>query len=727
MPRNTSPITVRLNSNRGHSSRFGYEVSSPAKGSKGSPAQRRHNSKSPYRPRRDDGNALSLTRPPSLDVQRNVSPFSKAEPASHISPYRPRVEEHHLDKNEFVGSRRKQKNRTTSREENGAHPQPLEAIRVTEKANYRRRSVTAPRLRVREKDQKNDSGHRLHREERTSPPLSNMIQKPKEAAPHIKAPSIGELNEMIAEAKLSTGQIGDDSTIESTDSILPGDIFFSRQHIALAKQKDAVPKTNGFEIHDSQSPKLVSQRDAAAHQRLRENDNFDHNARGTSSSAGLSQTINSSSGMSGKSSNNFSTNSSKMNDTSRSMTKFTANRRKSQTDAWFGCMRKGPCRKSKSPKHRPIDETSIIERTFVVESLRQFWADKHQPGSLNEFTCHKQEAQLLKKLVSHDVCPHILFKGPSGSGKRALTMALLHEIYGDACWNLSHDLRYFQIQERRPMQVVVPLTSSPHHVELNVNLEANAKYALMGLVKEISSEFAVIPEVSNVNFKAKYKVIVLYEVDKATENIQHLIKWIMDCYGDPCKLILCCEDDAEILESVKDRCNVIKVDAPVTHEIMEVLIQIARKEDFDLPMSFASKIATKLKQNLRKAIMALEACKAHNYPFVDDQPVLLGWEEVLVELAAEILADPSPSRLYFVRGKLQKLLLDFLHPKLILEKLVEQFPKRVEASSKREIYYWLAYYNKRLPTGTSALLKLEEFVAKFMSIYRKCLSNRHYV
>ena len=221
MPRNTSPITMRLNSNRGHSSRFGYEVSSPAKGTKGSPAQRRHNSKSPDRPRRDDGNALALTPLLSLDVQRNVSPFSKAEPARHISPYRLRVEELNLDKNEFVGSRRKQKNRTNSREENGAQPQLLEAIIMTEKANYRRRSVTAPRLRVREKDQKNDSDHRLQSEERTSPPLSNMIQKPKEAAAHIKAPSIGELNEMIAKAKLSTGQIGDHSTIERTDSILP--------------------------------------------------------------------------------------------------------------------------------------------------------------------------------------------------------------------------------------------------------------------------------------------------------------------------------------------------------------------------------------------------------------------------------------------------------------------------------------------------------------------------
>lgn len=38
--------------------------------------------------------------------------------------------------------------------------------------------------------------------------------------------------------------------------------------------------------------------------------------------------------------------------------------------------------------------------------------------------------------ASTDVCPHILFEGPSGSGKRALTMALLREIYGDQSWNV---------------------------------------------------------------------------------------------------------------------------------------------------------------------------------------------------------------------------------------------------------------------------------------------------
>lgn len=33
-----------------------------------------------------------------------------------------------------------------------------------------------------------------------------------------------------------------------------------------------------------------------------------------------------------------------------------------------------------------------------------------------------------------------------------------------------------------------------------------------------------------------------------------------------------------------------------------------------------------------------------SYPFIDGQAIPLGWEEVLEELAAEILDDPAPKR-----------------------------------------------------------------------------------
>lgn len=72
----------------------------------------------------------------------------------------------------------------------------------------------------------------------------------------------------------------------------------------------------------------------------------------------------------------------------------------------------------------------------------------------------------------------------------------------------------------------------------------------------------------NINIFFYFAVLVLYDVDKAAENIQHLIKWIMDCYSDSCKLILCCEDDADIFESVKSRCKVVSVEAPPSHQVI---------------------------------------------------------------------------------------------------------------------------------------------------------------
>ncbi|KAJ0556915.1 hypothetical protein HanIR_Chr07g0319191 [Helianthus annuus] len=61
------------------------------------------------------------------------------------------------------------------------------------------------------------------------------------------------------------------------------------------------------------------------------------------------------------------------------------------------------------------------------------------------------------------------------------------------------------------------------------------------------------------------------------------------------------------------------MDAPVTRVVSAIYftymwkfqlssLQISRKENFDLPMKCAAKIANKYKQNLRKVIMALKAC-----------------------------------------------------------------------------------------------------------------------
>ncbi|MED6181186.1 hypothetical protein PIB30_017160 [Stylosanthes scabra] len=657
-----SPLALHRRHQYNHS-KFETEISSPTQ-----PRRRQHLSKSPYKLRiagDDDGcNADDHVPSPSpirgLNTRRNISPLPKPDVGRTVSPY---SRKHHVD-----------------------------VERVVDKQNYKR-SVTAPRLREQQR--------------RTPSPMAiGRVLNP---------PSVGEINEIIAEVKLSDdpNTLDESMTSTTTESIQPGDLFFSRESSALQGKKPSLLPQK-LQQYGYYSPNPA----AAA---------MNPHIRGLPASSLEDESNGDGMNIRGKGGSSMTSDGSVK--TTDSMRKFTANRKKSQKDAsWFACMRTGNCRTSmKSPERKRPIEASFIGRANVVETLPQFWADKHQPASLNGFICNKQEAQLLKELMSEGSCPHILLKGPSGSGKRELAMALLREIYGDACCNMSHELRSFPIQDKRPIKVCVSIASSAHHMELNVSMEPNAKYALLGLIKEISNIYAMTPEVSNVNFKPDYKVILLYGVDKAVENIQHMIKWIIDRYSDICKLVLCCEDDSSIVEPVKNRFKIIKVDPPQTHQIAEVLIQIAKKEEIDVSHNFAAKIAIKSRQNLRKAIMALEACKAHNYPFSEEQPIPIGWEDMVIEVAAEILADPSFSRLMSIRGKFQMLLLDFVHPKLILQKLVEELLKRIEVSLKRELYYWHSYYERRLPPGTTASLKLEEFVAKFMSIYRKSCGTQQYV
>ncbi|MFS7973233.1 putative P-loop containing nucleoside triphosphate hydrolase [Helianthus anomalus] len=655
---------------RRHSSKFDPE---------GLPPPRRH-SKSPYKTRRGDGNSRSPTPGPlPLPPGRSVSPFSKSEHRRRVSSFIHASDDHLSDNDE----------------ESDASYKPMHRLFDNEKPSYAR-TLSAPRLRSRDKDQQLKSDQRLKRREgrsRTPPSRRSVTPWKDREGSHKSTPSVVEV---VANAKLVKSPVPRSPIYDSTDSLPGGDVVVSRDVVSAQKIKN-----EGLENRVSPELKMFIQKNPIPLQRNKSN-----------------PITNCKTMVSSRQSSNISDTNGKSNGSSR---RFTANRRKSQTDSWFSCIGKKSCgTNKKSPERlRAFDEASFIEKAFVVENLREFWADKYQPTSLDGFTCHKQQALQLKQLASQDIFPHILLKGPRGSGKKALTMALLCEIYGDTARN-----------ETRLTQVAVPVTSSSHHVELNVHLEANAKYVLMASVKQTSSsDNAVTTEISTANLKPDYTgtllltlilnkrssfifefrdpvviptVMVLYDVDKADESIQNLIKWIMDCYSDVCKLVLCCQDDVNVPESVKTRCHIIKLDAPVTQEIMEVLIQISRKEDFDLPMKFAANIANKSKHNLRKAIMALEACKCH--------------------------------KLFITRGKLQTLLVEFVHPKLILLKLIEQLLKGVEANIKRELYYWHGYYvkfpsiyhnymlflannnllivnanlqDKRLPVGTSALLKLE--------------------
>ena len=70
------------------------------------------------------------------------------------------------------------------------------------------------------------------------------------------------------------------------------------------------------------------------------------------------------------------------------------------------------------------------------------WVDKYRPNSLEKLELHEEITAILKKLCEQDDFPHLLFHGPSGSGKKTRVAALLRELYGSGAEKV-HDFVSF--------------------------------------------------------------------------------------------------------------------------------------------------------------------------------------------------------------------------------------------------------------------------------------------
>lgn len=143
-----------------------------------------------------------------------------------------------------------------------------------------------------------------------------------------------------------------------------------------------------------------------------------------------------------------------------------------------------------------------------------------------------------------------------------------------------------------------------------------------------------------------------------------------------------------------------------------------------LPIELATNIANKSERNLRRAILMLEACKVQKYPFTKTQEVPeIDWQRFLNETANQILLEQSPQRLEQIRDRLYELLSQGIPPDVIFKGLVQILTKSCDIDIKAEVLSFASLYEFRMQLGSKQIFHLEAFVAHFMSIYKKYISQ----
>eukprot|EP00899_Mesostigma_viride_P011203 jgi/Mesvir1/20083/Mv13332-RA.1 len=349
------------------------------------------------------------------------------------------------------------------------------------------------------------------------------------------------------------------------------------------------------------------------------------------------------------------------------------------------------------------------------------WVDKYRPTKLSKFKIHGDIASQLQKLVSEGDCPHLLFYGPSGAGKKTLLMALLREKYGPSVDKLKVEHKPWKIElPGRNIEVELTTISSNHHIELNPSDAGyQDRYVVQMVIKEMAKNRPL-----DVAGNKSYKMVVLSDVDRLSKEAQHSLRRTMEKYTAACRLILLCNSSSKVIEAVRSRCLCIRVPTPGDAEIVEALQGVADSEGIDLPSELASRLAIHADGNLRRAMLSFEAARMEQYPFRHDQAIqTTDWEAFIAEVASAILSEQSPKNLYVVRGKLYELLVNLIPPAIIIKTLVKELMRKLDDELKHEVVHWAAFYEHRLQSGQKAIFHLEAFVAKFMSIYKRYLIN----
>jgi replication factor C subunit 3/5 len=269
-------------------------------------------------------------------------------------------------------------------------------------------------------------------------------------------------------------------------------------------------------------------------------------------------------------------------------------------------------------------------------------------------------------------------------------------------------------------KIDIMIISSNYHIEVNPS-DAGIydRVVVVELVKQIAQTHQI-----DSGGQKNFKVIVLTHVDQLTKDAQNALRRTMEKYSATCRLILCVNSTSHVIPAIKSRCLGIRVSAPTETEIVTILQSLAKKENLVLQPELASRIANKSERNLRRAILMLEACKVHQYPFTVNQEIFEpDWKLFIKETSSQILYEQTPAKLEKIRDRLYELLSQSVPPDTIFKELVDDLIKNCDITIKAEVIKYAAMYEYRMQQGSKHIFHFEAFVARFMAIYKKFISE----
>ena len=147
------------------------------------------------------------------------------------------------------------------------------------------------------------------------------------------------------------------------------------------------------------------------------------------------------------------------------------------------------------------------------------WVEKYRPSVLQELISHEDIIRTIRKFISEEKLPHLLFYGPPGTGKTSTILACAKELYSPKEFN----------------SMVLELNASD---DRGINVVRNQ-------ILSFASTRTI--------FNSGYKLVILDEADAMTNDAQNALRRIIEKYTDNVRFCLICNYLSKIIPALQSR------------------------------------------------------------------------------------------------------------------------------------------------------------------------------
>ena len=205
------------------------------------------------------------------------------------------------------------------------------------------------------------------------------------------------------------------------------------------------------------------------------------------------------------------------------------------------------------------------------------WIEKYRPASTDDIISHTEIITSLNRLIDMNTLPHMLFFGPSGTGKTSTIKCCATKLYG----------KYIGFMV----------------LELNASNERGietVRTKIKNFVTNNTSQYLPTEE------RQKFKLVILDEIDSMTAEAQGMLRQIIEKNSASTRFCLICNDIDKINIALQSRCALFCFKPLKNIEQRKKLIDICKNEKINYSKDAIDVIVKLSEGDLRSSINILQ-------------------------------------------------------------------------------------------------------------------------